>query len=40
MFPHAEHYYARAISLPLHAGLSEVQQDRIAGALRRALEAA
>ncbi|NUT61924.1 UDP-4-amino-4,6-dideoxy-N-acetyl-beta-L-altrosamine transaminase [Herbaspirillum sp. C9C3] len=28
-FPHAEHYYAHAISLPMYPGLSEAQQDFI-----------
>ncbi|NJD08276.1 MAG: UDP-4-amino-4,6-dideoxy-N-acetyl-beta-L-altrosamine transaminase [Methylococcaceae bacterium] len=37
-FPNAERYYAGAISLPLHPGLTEIQQDRIVDALRRALQ--
>jgi UDP-4-amino-4,6-dideoxy-N-acetyl-beta-L-altrosamine transaminase len=37
-FPAAEAYYARAITLPLHAGLTETQQDRVVETLRRALQ--
>lgn len=33
-FPAAEAHYAGAISLPLYAGLSEAQQDRVVDALR------
>lgn len=36
-FPEAERYYARAITLPLHPGLSESDQDRVVEALRAAL---
>jgi len=36
-FPHANGYYARAISLPMYATLSEWQQDVVVGALRKAL---
>jgi UDP-4-amino-4,6-dideoxy-N-acetyl-beta-L-altrosamine transaminase len=36
-FPNAETYYAEAISLPLYAGLSDEDQDRVVSALRRAL---
>lgn len=36
-FPEAERYYARAITLPLYAELSEVQQDRVVAALRKAM---
>lgn len=32
-FPNAEAYYARAISLPLHASLTEAQQDRVVATL-------
>ena len=32
-FPAAEHYYARALSLPLFASMSEAQQDRVAQVL-------
>jgi len=39
-FPEAEGYYARTISLPLHPGLAEAQQDRVVAALRQALEEA
>lgn len=35
--PGAERYYAQAISLPMHPGLSEADQDRVVGALRDAL---
>jgi len=38
-FPEAERYYERAISLPLHPGLSDAQQDHVVEALRRALRA-
>jgi UDP-4-amino-4,6-dideoxy-N-acetyl-beta-L-altrosamine transaminase len=38
-FPHAEHYYAQAISLPMYATLTEAQQDRVVAALREALHA-
>ena len=34
----AEQYYARALSLPLHADLSEVDQDRVIASLAAALE--
>jgi dTDP-4-amino-4,6-dideoxygalactose transaminase len=33
-FPHTERESARAISLPLHPGLSRAHQDRVVGALR------
>ena len=33
----AERYYARALSLPLHPGISSADQDRVVGALRAAL---
>jgi dTDP-4-amino-4,6-dideoxygalactose transaminase len=36
-FPQAEAYYAEAISIPLYAGLSEADQDRVVAALERAL---
>lgn len=36
--PLAEQYYARALSLPLHADLSEADQDRVIAALAAALE--
>jgi dTDP-4-amino-4,6-dideoxygalactose transaminase len=36
-FPQAEAYYAEAISIPLYAGLSDADQDRVVDALRRAL---
>jgi UDP-4-amino-4,6-dideoxy-N-acetyl-beta-L-altrosamine transaminase len=36
-FPKAEDYYSRAISIPLYAGLSEVEQDRVMGALEALL---
>jgi UDP-4-amino-4,6-dideoxy-N-acetyl-beta-L-altrosamine transaminase len=38
-FPQAEAYYDRALSLPLYPGMSDGDQDRVAGALRRALTA-
>lgn len=36
-FPNAERYYRRAITLPLHAGLTLAQQDRVCEALREAI---
>jgi UDP-4-amino-4,6-dideoxy-N-acetyl-beta-L-altrosamine transaminase len=36
-FPEAEAYYAEAISLPIHAELTEAEQDRVVNALRTAL---
>ncbi len=36
-FPNAEAYYARAITLPLFATLTDAQQDEIVSALRKAL---
>jgi UDP-4-amino-4,6-dideoxy-N-acetyl-beta-L-altrosamine transaminase len=36
-FPHAEAYYAEAISIPLYAGLTDADQDRVVAALGRAL---
>ncbi|WP_102107864.1 UDP-4-amino-4,6-dideoxy-N-acetyl-beta-L-altrosamine transaminase [Oceaniglobus roseus] len=36
-FPVAEDYYARAISIPLYAGLSEAQQDAVVASLGKAL---
>lgn len=36
-FPHAEAYYAGAITLPMHASLTEAQQDEVVRALRTAL---
>jgi UDP-4-amino-4,6-dideoxy-N-acetyl-beta-L-altrosamine transaminase len=36
-FPVAEAYYAGAISLPMHAGLSDAQQDEVIGRVREAL---
>ncbi|HLS56104.1 MAG TPA: UDP-4-amino-4,6-dideoxy-N-acetyl-beta-L-altrosamine transaminase [Zeimonas sp.] len=36
-FPHAEAYYAQAISLPMFATLSDAQQDEVVAALRKAL---
>jgi UDP-4-amino-4,6-dideoxy-N-acetyl-beta-L-altrosamine transaminase len=35
-FPAAEQYYRRAISIPLHAGLTDAEQDRVVAALRAA----
>lgn len=37
MFPVAENYYRRAISLPLYYGLSDAEQDRVVQALRDSL---
>jgi len=39
-FPQAEAYYAEAISIPLYAGLTDADQDRVVAALARALDAA
>ena len=36
-FPAAEHYYSRALSLPLFPALTSAQQHRVAGVLREAL---
>lgn len=36
-FPVAEHYYARAISLPMFFGLTEEQQDYVVDVLKRVL---
>lgn len=38
-FPVAEHYYSRALSLPLFPSMTEEQQHRVAGVLRTALSA-
>ena len=37
-FPAAEHYYARALSLPLFPAMTDVQQDRVAHVLCGALQ--
>lgn len=37
-FPHAEQYYAEAISLPMYQTLTDEQQTQVVGALRQALE--
>ena len=37
-FPEAERYYAEAISLPMHPGLTDGQQDAVVAALRVALQ--
>lgn len=36
-FPNAENYYDHAISIPLYAGLSEADQDRVLAAIKAAL---
>jgi UDP-4-amino-4,6-dideoxy-N-acetyl-beta-L-altrosamine transaminase len=36
-FPHAEQYYQEAITLPLHAALTDAQQDHVVAALAQAL---
>jgi UDP-4-amino-4,6-dideoxy-N-acetyl-beta-L-altrosamine transaminase len=36
-FPNAERYYEGAISIPLYAGLSEADQDKVVAALRAAV---
>ena len=37
-FPAAEAYYANAISLPMFSALTEMQQDEVVDALRRAIQ--
>lgn len=37
-FPEAERYYEQAISLPLYSIMSDIQQDSVIAALRRAME--
>ncbi|WP_368449533.1 UDP-4-amino-4,6-dideoxy-N-acetyl-beta-L-altrosamine transaminase [Cobetia amphilecti] len=37
-FPEAERYYEQAISLPLYPIMSDIQQDSVIAALRRAME--
>ena len=37
-FPHAEHYYSRAISIPLFHGMSLEQQDEVIAILKQALQ--
>jgi len=36
-FPNAEDYYARAISIPLHPGLTNEEQSRVVDALQQAV---
>jgi dTDP-4-amino-4,6-dideoxygalactose transaminase len=36
-YPEAEAAYGELLSLPLHAGLTEAEQDAVVDALRRAL---
>jgi UDP-4-amino-4,6-dideoxy-N-acetyl-beta-L-altrosamine transaminase len=36
-FPVSEDYYSRAISIPLHAGLSDEEQERVVAAISKAL---
>lgn len=36
-FPHAERYYAEAVSLPMYASLTDADQSRVAETLRRLL---
>ena len=36
-FPQAEQYYQEAISLPLYAGLSDIEQDQVVRALKEVL---
>lgn len=38
MFPQAEQYYQRALTLPLYPAMTEMQQDAVVDALREALE--
>ncbi len=37
MFPHSEDYYARSLSLPMYAGLSDADHDRVIAALQACL---
>jgi dTDP-4-amino-4,6-dideoxygalactose transaminase len=37
-FPASERFYERALSLPLHYGLSTADQDRVCGTLRECLQ--
>jgi dTDP-4-amino-4,6-dideoxygalactose transaminase len=37
-FPHAEHYYSRAISIPLFHGMSFEQQDEVVAILKQVLQ--
>lgn len=37
-FPEAQRYYAEAISLPMYPGLSEIQQNAVFDALKKALQ--
>jgi dTDP-4-amino-4,6-dideoxygalactose transaminase len=37
MFPEAEHYYSEVISLPMYAGMTEAQLDRVVMALKGCL---
>jgi UDP-4-amino-4,6-dideoxy-N-acetyl-beta-L-altrosamine transaminase len=39
-FPNAERYYRRAITLPLHPGLTHAQQDRVVAVLSEAIATA
>jgi hypothetical protein len=36
-FPHAEHYYREAISLPMYASLGDEAQERVSAIFRRSL---
>jgi dTDP-4-amino-4,6-dideoxygalactose transaminase len=36
-FPGAERYYARALTLPLHPGMTHLEQDQVVATLRHAL---
>ena len=38
-FPNSEKYYSRTLSIPLHPGLTEKDQDKIISALKDALSA-
>jgi|TARA_R100001377_G_scaffold22165_3_gene11847 UDP-4-amino-4,6-dideoxy-N-acetyl-beta-L-altrosamine transaminase len=38
-FPSSEDYYSRAISIPLHAGLSDVEQSAVVSAIREVFKA-
>ncbi|MNT74088.1 UDP-4-amino-4-deoxy-L-arabinose--oxoglutarate aminotransferase [compost metagenome] len=38
-FPHAERYYAEAISLPMFQTMTDAQQDEVVAAVRKAVSA-
>ena len=38
-FPNAERYYRNALTIPLHPGLTDADQDRVLAELKAALDA-